>query len=105
MGPILALPSPDQIGAAGAALIRTNDDLLAALGAPKGSTGVLVVNVTQGTPADASGLRAGDVVLSAEGHNVRDPEALAQLLALPMGDAVTLRVYGNHKVRTVTLRP
>jgi serine protease Do len=104
MGPILALPSPDQIAAAGAALVRTNEDLLAALGAPKGATGILVVNVLQGTPADASGLRAGDVVLSAEGRSVSDPEALAQMIALPPRDAVTLRVYGNHRVRTVTVR-
>ena len=104
IGPLWTLPSPDQIDAAGAELIRANDDLLAALGAPKGASGVLVVNVTKGLPAQASGLRAGDVVLSAEGRNVSDPEALAQLLALPPGDAVTLRVYGNHKVRTVTLR-
>lgn len=104
MGPIFSLPSPDQMAAAGAALIRTNDDLLAALGAPKGASGVLVVNVLQGTPAEASGLHAGDVVLSADGRSVADPEALAQIIALPPGDAVTLRVYGNHKVRTVRLR-
>jgi serine protease Do len=104
-GPMLAFPSPDQIAAAGAALIRTNDDLLAALGAPKGSAGVLVVNVLQGTPAEASGLHAGDVVLSADGRNVADPESLAQLISLPPGEPVTLRVYGNHRIRTVTLRP
>jgi S1-C subfamily serine protease len=45
------------------------------------------------------------VVLSADGRNVTDPEALAQIITLPPGDAVTLRVYGNHRVRTVTLRP
>jgi S1-C subfamily serine protease len=105
VGPILALPSPDQIAAAGAGLIRTNDDLLAALGAPKGSAGVLIVSVLQGTPADASGLHAGDVVLSADGRSVTDPQSLAHLMVLPPSDAVTLRVYGNHRIRTVTLRP
>lgn len=104
VGPIVTLPFPFPFAAAGASVIRTNDDLLTAVGAPKGSSGVLVVNVLQGTPAEASGLRAGDVVLSADGRSVTDPEALAQLIALPPGDAVTLRVYGNHKVRTVTLR-
>jgi S1-C subfamily serine protease len=97
MGPIFTPP--------GASLIRANDDLLAALGAPKGSSGVVVVNVMQGTPAEASGLHAGDVVLSADGHNVTDPAALAQIMALQPSDAVTLRVYGNHRIRTVTLRP
>jgi serine protease Do len=105
VGPMLALPSPDQIAAAGAALIRTNDDLLAALGAPRGSSGVLVVNVLQGTPAEASGLHAGDVVLSADGRNIADPESLAQIITLPPSNPVTLRVYGNHRIRTVTLRP
>ncbi|HZS62475.1 MAG TPA: PDZ domain-containing protein [Gemmatimonadaceae bacterium] len=106
---IRVMPPPQFFGplltAPGAAFVRANDDLMAALGVPKGSSGVLVVNVLQGTPAEASGLHAGDVVLSADGHNVTDPAALAQMMALPPTDAVTLRVYGNHKIRTVTLRP
>ena len=97
VGPIFAPP--------GASLIRANEDLLTALGAPKGASGVVIVNVLQGTPAEASGLHAGDVVLSADGHNITDPAALAQMMALPPSDAVTLRVYGNHRIRTVTLRP
>lgn len=97
VGPILTPP--------GASLIRANDDLLAALGAPKGASGVVVVNVLQGTPAEASGLHAGDVVMSADGRNITDPAALAQMMALPPSDAITLRVYSNHRIRTVTLRP
>jgi S1-C subfamily serine protease len=103
-GPIVALPSLDGISAAGAALVRANADLRSALGAPKGSEGVLVVDVAQGTPAEASGLHAGDIVLSADGQSVTDPQVLAITLADETARAVTLRVYGNHRVRTVTLR-
>jgi serine protease Do len=104
MGPIVTLPSLDGVSAAGASVVRANEDLRAALGAPKGDAGVLVLDVAQGTPAEASGLHAGDIVLSADGRSISDPEVLAVTLAEPSTHTVTLRVYGNHRLRTVTLR-
>jgi serine protease Do len=103
-GPIVAMPTFDGVSAAGASIVRTNEDLRAALGAPKGDAGVLILDVAEGTPAEASGLHAGDIVLSADGRSISDPEVLAVTLAEPTARTVTLRVYGNHKLRTVTLR-
>jgi serine protease Do len=103
-GPMVPLPLFDGISVAGASVVPTNEDLLEALGAPKSDAGVLILHVAEGTPAEASGLHAGDIVLSADGHRISDPEVLAVTLAEPTAHAVTLRVYGNHKLRTVTLR-
>jgi S1-C subfamily serine protease len=102
-GPIVTMPSFEGASAAGASVVRTNEDLRAALGAPKGEGGVLVLNVAEGTPAEASGLHSGDLVLSADGRSISDPAAFAVRLAEPTTRSVTLRVYGNHKIRTVTL--
>jgi len=104
MGPMVPMPSFDGVSAAGASIVKTNEDLRAALGAPKGEAGLLVLNVEEGTPAEASGLHAGDIVLSADGRSISDPEAFAVTLAAPTAHPVTLRVYGNHRIRTVTLR-
>lgn len=101
---VVPVPSFEGMSAAGAAIVRTNEDLRAALGAPRGDAGVLVLDVIEGTPADVSGLHAGDLVLSADGRSISDPAALLATLAAPTSRPVTLRVYGNHKVRTITLR-
>jgi serine protease Do len=104
IAPMIPFPSLDNLTAAGAALVRANEDLRVALGAPRGPGGVLVLDVIQGTPAEVSGLHAGDIVLSADGQTISDPEALAFTITEQTPRPVTLRVYGNHKVRTVTLR-
>jgi serine protease Do len=101
--PRIMMPSFDGVMAAGASIVRTNEDLRAALGAPKGDAGVLILDVEEGTPAEVSGLHPGDIVLSADGHAISDPEAFAITLATPTNHPVTLRVYGNHRLRTVTL--
>ncbi len=103
-GPMIMLPSAEALRAAGAALVRTNDDLRAALGAPKGSSGVLVVNVGEGSPANVSGLRAGDVVMSAGGRSIDGPETLVTVVDQAGGRSVSLRVLRAHQLRTVTLR-
>jgi S1-C subfamily serine protease len=46
-----------------------------------GARGLRVVAVEPGSPADRAGLKAGDVVLRANGSVVVDPEALAALVA------------------------
>jgi Do/DeqQ family serine protease len=44
-------------------------------------TGALIAGVQQGGPADKGGLRAGDVLLTFGGNEVRDPSHLQQLVA------------------------
>ena len=66
--------------------------------------GVLVLRVPPGTPAAESGLRAGEVVVRANGLRVRDVATLRRVLADATGD-VRLVVQGKGSTeRTVVLR-
>ncbi|HEX3730752.1 MAG TPA: PDZ domain-containing protein [Opitutaceae bacterium] len=49
--------------------------------------GVLIADVTPGSPGAAAGLQPGDLVLAADGHAIDDPEdkAVAQFYRLEMG--------------------
>jgi serine protease Do len=75
--------------------------------------GVLVAGVIQGSPADAAGIRAGDIVVSVNGQavNCPIPDDLplfnAVLLGLPVGKPATLVIRpaatpGAEKTVTVT---
>jgi S1-C subfamily serine protease len=58
-------------------------------GAPSTSTGAVVSSVVSGSPAEAAGLKAGDVITSIDGHAVDSPDALSTLLhAHHPGDSV-----------------
>jgi len=66
--------------------------LAGALGMP-GVTGALVDDVVPNSPAARSGLRAGDVVLGADGQPLADARALARLVAATRaGNALVLTV-------------
>ena len=57
--------------------------------------GVLVADVTQGSPADKAGLRAGDVILQVNESDVKNPRDLARKIA---------RIKPNTKARLLILR-
>lgn len=87
---------------AGAQVVAMDDDLRAVLGA---RGGVLVLKVGEGTPASESGLRSGDVILSADGFAVTTPAGIQQALLRNRGDrAVPLKVERKGKTRDVVLR-
>lgn len=74
-------------------------DLASALDVP-GGEGVLVLGVNDDSPAQRAGLKAGDVILSVEGHGVKDVVGLQKLL----GDAegrVSLSVSRKGARRTI----
>jgi len=55
--------------------------------------GAIVSGVQRGSPADRAGVRPGDIVISADGKPVRDPESLRNLIvALAPGDTTTLKL-------------
>jgi serine protease Do len=67
--------------------------------------GVLVISVPRGVPAQESGLVDGDVILKADGRDVRSVLELRRLVAAGNdGRAVKLDVARKGKVRQVTLR-
>lgn len=68
--------------------------------------GVLVTSVTPGTPAEAAGLRAGDVITAIDGAAVRDREDVVDALRDKEG-AVTIGIVRDRKETSVkaTLEP
>jgi membrane-associated protease RseP (regulator of RpoE activity) len=66
--------------------------------------GILVISVARGVPAHESGLADGDVILRAEGRDVRTVHELRRVVAASDGRPVKLDVARKGKVRQVTLR-
>ena len=86
---------------AGAELATISHDLGEAFGVDRG---LLVINVAAGSPAQQSGLRAGDVILEAEGRAVTTPVALQRIVERASDRNVSLQIVRRKSTRTVTLR-
>lgn len=70
------------------------------------TTGLLVVELVPGGPADRAGVIVGDVLVRLDGTPLTDPRALvAALLARRAGDRVDVELLrgGRHQRRTVTV--
>ena len=66
--------------------------------------GLYVTDVQVGSPAEAAGLRIGDIILTADGGSVTDMDALnAQLYTHAPGDSMTFSVYRNGRQGDVTV--
>ena len=64
--------------------------------------GVLVVMVESDSPADRAGLLVGDVIISAAGHGVAEPQDIAELLAAErVGSALELTVVRGGERRSL----
>ena len=71
----------------------------------KRPVGVLVNRVHKRGPADRARLRVGDVILSVNGHEVNEPEALKfRIATLPVGDAADITVWRKGRERTLTVK-
>ncbi|MCU0839070.1 MAG: Do family serine endopeptidase [Rhodospirillales bacterium] len=67
--------------------------------------GALIASVEPGTPADASGLKPGDVVVGVNGRRVDDPADLrARLGLLPPGERVDLTIIRNGRTLSIRAR-
>jgi putative serine protease PepD len=67
--------------------------------------GAEIARVTQGTPADDAGLRAGDVIRAVSGRRVESPDELrAAISAHRPGDTVTIRYTRANKTQTVEVK-
>jgi S1-C subfamily serine protease len=103
-GPI-AIAAPAARGQeapfAGAYLARLNAGLANALNVRP--SGVLVVDVGNGSPAMRSGLRPGDVITRADSITVESPLGIMTAMRLAAGHSITLSVTRRGKVQELTI--
>lgn len=86
---------------AGAQVIPMNADLREVFNVERG---VLITSVGEGTPAASAGLRAGDVIVSADGNAVSAIRQLQVVLERSEDRSVRLEIVRKQQRRTVTLR-
>ena len=87
--------------AAGAHVIPLNEDLAQLVAVERG---VFVVEVTRRSPAAQSGLRSGDVIVSAEGRRLNGPQQLRQIMEQSEAKEISLQVMRAKKTVTVVLK-
>ena len=79
-----------------------------AVGVAMATKGVLVVGVSDvagKSPAQAAGLRAGDVIESVNGQQVNSKEHLTELVAASKGAPLSLSFQRNGQTRSIFLTP
>jgi S1-C subfamily serine protease len=86
---------------AGATIVRTNSDLRETFGV---KSGVLVLDVARGSPAYASGLKGGDVIISAGRAAVTSPLSVQRAMEAVDGNELSLRIIRKKKEQSLTLK-
>jgi len=91
-------------GQLGVGVQYINSDLAASLGL-KEVKGVLVTQVTPGSPAERAGIKSGDVILTLNGTAVNDVNTLRNTVAATMpGTDVTLDILRDGKQQQVHVK-
>ncbi|WP_242394279.1 S1C family serine protease [Anaeromyxobacter oryzisoli] len=82
------------------------EDLEPAVAAEAGGLrAIRVLEVVEGSPAQAAGLRPDDLLLSASGNTVRTLDDLQRVLVLSQRPAIPLEVLRGGRRRALTIRP
>ncbi|MDY6884938.1 MAG: Do family serine endopeptidase [Pseudomonadota bacterium] len=90
-------------GVVGVVVQNIDETLSEAIGLRKGY-GVLVNQVTTGSPADQAGLQAGDVILSIDSRKIRNQTDLSNILGLHLvGDTLVIEVFRQGEIRAFQL--
>ncbi len=70
----------------------------------KQTSGAIVAGVLQGAPADAAGIRPGDIIVGVNGNDVSETVKLLNVIAqIPPGTAATLHIVRKNKPMDVTV--
>jgi hypothetical protein len=71
----------------------------------KGKKGVLVSEVIAGSPAEAAGLKAGDIIVKLNSKEIGKVQEFEDTFgAVKEGDSVRLTIFGEDKVSEITLK-
>lgn len=72
----------------------------------KGDTGLLIVSIADGSPAEKAGMLLGDVLLEANGGELEGPDDLLDALSsVPAKGALTLKFLRGGAVKTASVTP
>jgi len=92
-----------NVGFIGAQLVTLNSDIRTQI-SYTGSTGVVVAQVLDGTPANAAGLQAGDVILRANGQAVTTADQVVKLIrASKPGQTLNLEIWSRGTKRLASV--
>jgi S1-C subfamily serine protease len=65
---------------------------------------VVIAGVMPGSPSEKAGLRQGDLVLSADGHEIHERKALYEAINRHRpGESVQLRIMRNNRIHDVMI--
>ncbi|MER3430452.1 MAG: hypothetical protein C4324_05315 [Blastocatellia bacterium] len=67
----------------------------------KVNSGVLVSEVSEGSPAQKAGLEAGDIIVEADGKPVKQPDDLVSAINAKTSGEITLTIVRNGKRQTI----
>jgi serine protease Do len=82
---------------------KVSEDIASSIGLDKPS-GTLVAAVTDGSPAEKSGLRTGDTILKVNGADIEGPKELSRAVAkLKPGTSVEMTVFRGGKQRDINV--
>ena len=91
-------------GFVGVQIDSLSDDTAQALGLPS-TDGALVTDVVEGSPAQAAGIKRGDVILKINGQSVKDSrELLRRIAGLDVGQTATFTIWRDNKQINVTIQ-
>ena len=69
---------------------------------PNHPAGALVASVSKDSPADKAGIKQGDMIIAAGGHEIRTPHDLPRIVeATPVGNKLDLTIRRGGKQQTV----
>jgi len=87
----------------GVQIQKVSEDIASSIGLDKPS-GTLVAAVTDGSPAEKSGLRTGDTILKVNGADIEGPKELSRAVAkLKPGTSVEMTVFRGGKQRDINV--
>lgn len=90
-----------QRGWLGVRIANLTKDIAESLGI-QGTDGALIRDVTEGAPAEKSGLRAGDVIMTVEGEKIENSRDLARkIAAYEPGKTVDVGISRNGASQTI----